>query len=104
MNKVLYKLFVSVAGFLNGEHSKAQLPEVTFSCSPPFQIPKRHRSEHINTSVCVGMCVCTYVCRMHIAYCLHLLLPPLFSKNGRAEYLLKNMKMVFVTHTVLCIT
>lgn len=36
MNKVLYKLFVSMAGFLNGEHSKAQLPEVIFSCSPPI--------------------------------------------------------------------
>lgn len=52
MNKVLYKLFVSVAGFWNREHSKAQLPEVTFPRRPPFQIPKSHRNKHKNACVC----------------------------------------------------
>lgn len=84
---------VSMAGFLNGEHSKAQLPEVTFSCSLPsgFQNGPGLTHKYIWEG---GMHTATeYTCP-----------PAPTSKNGRAEYLPKNMKIIFVTHTVLCCT
>ena len=55
MNKVLCKLLVSMEGFMNGGHSNAQLPDMTFPCSHPFQIPKWHRNKQ---NVCVCVCVC----------------------------------------------
>lgn len=61
MSKVLCKLFVSMAGFLNGVHSKAQLPDVTFYYSSPFQIPKSQKNE--------VEYICVY--KMHVVYSLH---------------------------------
>ena len=98
MNKVLCKLLVSMAGFLNGGQANAQLPDMTF----PAAISSRFQHGMGINRMCVCVCVC--VCRMHITYSLHLLCPCFSPRNSKTRIFTPKYEFSFVIHMVICFT
>lgn len=77
-------------GLLNGEHSKATAAWCDIQLQPPCAL---HAVHILQNSTGMDMSASVYVQNAYFS-----------PENSRAEYLLKNMKIIFVIHKVLCFT